>query len=110
MANAPQKTPTVCLVPGIEKATAKFLSSFYAVDIHRAFTFKHTSGLMLEMQFKQLFQLLLKTSMYYDHKARWFSALRDARDKAVATGYTEGGQYNKFLAVHTAKDAVNAER
>ena len=42
---------------------------------------------------------------YYDHKARWFSVPCDARDKAVAAGYTEEGQYNRFLVVHTAKDA-----
>lgn len=90
IANAPQKTPTAHLVPGVEMVTAKFPSSFYAVDVHQAFTFKHTSGLTLEMQFEWLFQLPLKTSTYYDHKARWFSALHDTRDKAVAVGYIEG--------------------
>lgn len=94
------------LIPGFEMATAKFPSSFYAVDVHRAFNFNaRAGGLPLETQFEQLFRLRLKPSTYYDHKARWFHAPRDARDKAVAAGYTEDGEYSRFLARHAAKDA-----
>lgn len=91
-------------------ATAKFPSSFYAVDVHRAFNFKAgAGGLTVEMQFEQLFQLQLKSSTYYDHRARWLHTPREARDKAVAAGYTEEGQYNRFLARHAAKDATVKE-
>jgi hypothetical protein len=111
VANASQKIDTARFVPGVEKTNIKFPSSFYVVDVHKAFTFRSTYLLAMEPQFEQFFQLPWKSSTYYDHKARWFNALRDARDNAVAAGYTEDGLYSRFLAVHATKDAeVKAAR
>ncbi|KAG9310711.1 hypothetical protein JVU11DRAFT_9309 [Chiua virens] len=94
---SPPKINPVHLIPGVI-GTAKFPSSFYAIDLHRVFNFKPTRRLTLEAHFEQVFQLPWKSSTYYDHKGKWFSAPHDARDKAVAAGYTEAGEYHKLLA------------
>ncbi|KAF8436850.1 hypothetical protein L210DRAFT_3505619 [Boletus edulis BED1] len=104
--NTSQKISTARLVPGVETGTAKFPSSFYAVNLHKAFsTFKATNRLRLETQFENFFQLPWKSSTYYNHRARWLNVPHDARDNAVTAEYTEDGQYSRFLAVHAAKDA-----
>lgn len=99
-----QQTTVARLMPGVSTPLAKFPSSFYTVDVHAAFTFKSTGKLTVEAQFEQFFSLPFRSSTYYDHKTRWLSVPRDARDKAVAAGYTEEGQYSTFLATHAAKD------
>ena len=95
---------TTCLVPGVDSVTAKFPSSFYAVDVHAAFNFQATNKLTLEKQFKCFFQLLWKQSTFYWHKARWRRVPQYEKDKAVAAGYTEGGLYSIFSATHIPKD------
>ena len=99
-----QTTITARLVPGVNATTAKFPSSYYAVDIHTAFQFKSTNKLAVDTQFESFFRLPWKSSTYYYHKSRWLSALWDVRDKAINAGYTDAGQYNKFLAAQPAKD------
>lgn len=96
---------TARLIPGVDATEARFPASFYAVDVHKAFTLKSTSKLTIEAQFERLFQLPWKSSTYYDHKARWFSVQRDARDSAVAAGYSDAGCYINFLEAHRSKDA-----
>ena len=84
---------------------AKFPSSFYAINVHRAFTFKLMNQLTIDAQFQQLFNLPWKSSTFYDHRARWLNAPRDARDRAIAVGYSDAGHYSVFLDAHPAKDA-----
>ncbi|KAF8548466.1 hypothetical protein OG21DRAFT_1526472 [Imleria badia] len=99
-----QMTTTARLVPGVNATSAKFPSSYYAVNVHISFQFKSTNKLAVDTQFEGFFQLPWKSSTYYYHKSRWLNAPRDARDKAVNAGYTEVGQYTNFLAAHPAKD------
>jgi len=96
---------TAHLIPGIEPAAAKFPISFYAVDIHAAFCFKPKNKLTMEGQFECFFGVPWKSLTYYDHKARWYNALQDARDRAIAAGYSDAGRYSSFLKAHPAKDA-----
>ena len=96
---------TARLLPGIELATAKFPTSFYAVDIHAAFHFKPENKLTVESQFERFFGVPWKSSTYYDHKARRYNALQDARDRAIMAGYSDAGHYSSFLKAHPAKDA-----
>lgn len=99
-----QQTTTARLMPGVSVTLAKFPLSFYTINVHTAFTFKSMGKLKVDIQFEQFFRLPWKSSMYYDHKAGWLSVPCDARDKVVAAGYTEEGQYSTFLAMHAAKD------
>lgn len=94
-----------CLIPNVDVTQAKFPSSFYAVDVHTAFTFRTTGKLTVEAQFMCFFDLPWKPSMYYHHKAQWFDTPRDARDNAVAAGHSDAGRYSVFLEAHPAKDA-----
>lgn len=93
------------VVPSVSPQSAKFPSSFYAVDVHRSFSFERQGDLMVEIQFRQFFNVPFKSSTYYDHKARWLQAPRDARDRALAAGYEEDGWYSKFIAAFPPKDA-----
>ncbi|KAG9317733.1 hypothetical protein JVU11DRAFT_1950 [Chiua virens] len=94
-----------CIIPGVSPQAAKFPSSFYTVDVHRSFLFERRGNLTLEMQFESFFNIPFKSSTYYDHKARWSQAPRDARDHALAAGYEEDGQYSRFMGMYPAKDA-----
>lgn len=98
-------TLTARLIPGIEPTAAKFPTSFYTIDIHTAFSFKPENKLTVDRQFKRFFGVPWKSSMYYDHKARWCNAPCNARDHAVAAGYSDAGHYSSFLKAHPAKDA-----
>ena len=94
-----------CIVPEISPRAAKFPTSFYVVDVHRSFSFERKGNLSLERQFQQFFNIPFKSSTYYDHKARWSQAPRDAWDHALEAGYKKDGQYSKFMAAYPAKDA-----
>ena len=59
----------------------------------------------MERQFQQFFNIPFKSLTYYDHKARWSQALRDAWDHALEAGYEKDSQYSKFMAAYPAKDA-----
>jgi hypothetical protein len=99
-----QTTTTARLMPGVNATTAKFPSSYYAVDVHTAFQFKSVNKLAVDTQFESFFQLPWKSSTYYYHKSRWLSVPWDARDKAVNAGCTDAGQYSKFFTAQPAKD------
>ncbi|KAF8445915.1 hypothetical protein L210DRAFT_3642234 [Boletus edulis BED1] len=92
-------------IPGIQPTAAKFPTSFYAIDIHAAFCFTPKNKLTVESQFQHFFGVCWKSSTYYDHKARWYNAPQDARDRAIAAGYSDAGRYSSFLTAHPAKDA-----
>ena len=94
---------TTCLAPDVTKA--KFPSTFYAVDIYRAFKFTATKKLMVEAWFEQFFQVPYKTSTFYAHRAQWFSAPLDARICAITAGYSKEGCYSIFMRAHLAKNA-----
>ena len=100
----PVQEACACIVPGVSPHTTQFPLSFYAVDVHRSFSFERQGDLMLEIQFQRFFNIPFKSSTFYDHKARWLQALRDARDRAVTAGYDDDGRYTKFMAAHAAKD------
>ena len=46
-----------------------------------------------------------KSFTFYDHRARWYNAPLDAREKAIAAGYSDEGRYSMFLVVHGPKNA-----
>ncbi|KAF8547817.1 hypothetical protein OG21DRAFT_841531 [Imleria badia] len=62
------------VIPGVPSNKAKFPASFYAVDVHRSFSFERKGNLTLETQFERFFGVTYRSSTYYDHKARWFQA------------------------------------
>ncbi|KAG9316080.1 hypothetical protein JVU11DRAFT_3751 [Chiua virens] len=92
----PDQTTKARCVPDLDVTQAKFPSSFYAVNVHTAFTFRATGDLMLEAQFMHFFDLPWKSSTYYYHKAQWFNAPHDARDNVVAASYSDTGHYSTF--------------
>jgi hypothetical protein len=94
-----------CLVPSVDVTEAKFPSSFYAIDVHRAFTFKLMNQVTVKVQFQHLFQLPWKSSTFYNYRTQWLNTPHDARDRAIAAGYSDAGHYRLFLAAHPAKDA-----
>ena len=104
-AEADQTTAKACLIPDVDMTRARFPSSFYAVDVRTAFAFKTIGKLTVEAQFMRFFDLPWKSSTYYYHKARWCDAPRDAKDNAVAAGYSDAGRYSTFLEAHPVKDA-----
>lgn len=96
---------TACLIPGIEPTATKFPTTFYAVNIHTAFSFKPENKLTMDCQFKCFFGVPWKSLMSYDHKARWCHAPHDARDHVIAAGYSDAGHYSSFSKAHPVKDA-----
>lgn len=101
----PHNMATAHLIPGIELATAKFPTSFFAVDVHATFCFKPKNKRTMESQFEHFFGVPWKSSTYYDHKARWYDAPPDARDHVIAAGYSDAGCYGSFLKAHPIKNA-----